>query len=428
MGAIAGVNGDVWTSTSPSTALLPIKDAVSNSSTASASSLTWSHTVSNSASNLILVAAIAVGGSGTCSGVTYAGASMTQLTSKAQGTETCYIFYKLAPATGANNVVASFSGSVSGIGLAVSYSNVVQTSPFGTAATASSGSGNSSNTVTVTSTSQLVLDINYANGSSSTAGSLQTVETSNTAVAPFYFSDLPSSSSSSMALSWTNAGSPSIWIEMSVALLPNPESATDTGDHIHYFTATHQAWDQSQGITIQNSPNGTSGWTTVTDYVFYWPVGEIVFNTVRTNTFTRILQGNYFSLSALDGAHAWKMSVKGQTKDVTPFQASGAWAQYLATIKSMTFSVDCFRYDARILNEMITSGMGLINISGGIIMCQLWFNETGGQRWQFYAFPTGITDTIAANDVDKQSVNFQATGPVYLVTSNTFSTTTVTQE
>lgn len=429
MSAIAGINGDVWLSTSPSTALLPVKDAVSNSSTASGSSLTWSHTV-GVASNMILVVAVAVGGSGTCSGVTYSGAAMTQLTSKNQGTETTYIFYKTTPATGANNIVATFSGSVSGIGLGVSYSNAYLTTPFGTAASSSGTSGNSSNTVTVSNTSQLVLDINYANGTSSAVGSSQNVETSNTSVAPFYFSDVASNSSTSMALSWTNAGSPTIWIEMSVALNPNPEGATDSGDHIHYFTNTHQAWDQTQGITVQCSPNGTSGWATVTDYVFYWPVGEIVFNTARgvgTNNFVRILQGNYFTLSALDGAHMWKMQMKGATKDVTPFQASGSWAQYLGTIKSMTFSVDCFRYDARILNEMITSGIGTINISNGIIMCQLWFNETGGQRWQFYAFPTQIQDTVAANDVDKQSVNFTSMGPVYLVTSNSFSTTTVTQ-
>lgn len=417
----------MWLSTSPSTPLLPVKDAVSNSSVASASSLTWSHTV-GVASNMILVVAVAVGGSGTCSGVTYAGSSMTSLTSKNQGTETTYIFYKLAPTTGANNVVASFSGSVSGIGLGVSYSNVYQTTPFGTAASSSSTSGNSSNTVTSTTTSQLVLDINYANGTSSTVGASQNVETSNTSVAPFYFSDI-GATGAAQSLSWTNAGSPTIWIEMSVPLNPNPEGCTDTGDHIHYFTNTHQAWDQVQGITVQCSPNGTSGWATVTDYVFYWPVGEIVFNTARgvgTNNFVRILAGYYFTLSALDGAHAWKMQLKGQTKDVTPFQASGSWAQNLATIKNMTFSVDCFRYDARVLQEMVT-GVGSTNISNGIIVCQLWWNETGGDRYQFYAFPTQIQDTVAANDVDKQSINFTATGPIYYITSNSFSTTTVTQ-
>lgn len=215
-----------------------------------------------------------------------------------------------------------------------------------------------------------------------------------------------------------------VWLSTSPSTaLGSPESCTDTGDHIHYFASVHQAWDPSQPITVQNSPNGSTGWVTVTDYVFNWPVGEIVFNTVRTNTFTRIFAGNFFTISALDGAHAWKMSAKGMTKDVTPFQAAGAWAVNLGTVKSMTWNVDCYRQDARILTEM-----GATNISGGIVLCQLWFNEAGGMRWQFYAFPTGITQAIDAQDVDKQAITFQASGPVYFITSNTFSTTTVIQE
>ncbi len=198
---------------------------------------------------------------------------------------------------------------------------------------------------------------------------------------------------------WTSTSPPTA--------LGSPESCTDSGDHIHYFTATHQTWDPTQTFTVQNSPNGSSGWATVTDYIMYWPVGEIVFNTAivpGTNNFTRINAGSYFTMTALDGSHAWKMQMKGQTKDVTPFQASGNWAINLATIKNMTFSVDCFRYDARILNEMVT-GVGATNISGGIISCQLWWDEANGKRWQFYAFPTSIMDTIVSNDVDKQSVN-----------------------
>lgn len=221
---------------------------------------------------------------------------------------------------------------------------------------------------------------------------------------------------------WTSTSPPTA--------LGSPESATDSGDHIHYFAATHQAWDPTAGVTVQNSPNGTSGWATVTDFQFYWPVGEIVFNTARvpgTNNFVRISAGSYSTLTTLDGAHAWKTSFKGVTKDSTPFQATGGWSTNAGTLKSLTFTVDCYRQDARILNEMITSGVSQINISGGIILCQLWWNEAGGQRYQFYALPTGITQTVASNDINKQGVQFSATGPVYQVTSNTFSVAAVTQ-
>lgn len=222
-----------------------------------------------------------------------------------------------------------------------------------------------------------------------------------------------------------------VWLSTSPpTALVSAETANDSGDHIHYYMATHQAWDPTQTLTVQNSPNGTSGWVTVTDYVFAYPVGAIVFNTARTpgtNNFTRVSAGSYFTLSALSGAHAWKAQGKASTKDVTPFQASGGWAVYLTTYKNWTYSVDMFNQDARILNEMITSGVGQINVSGGIILCQLWWNESGGDRFQFYALPTQISQTVVVNDVDKQSVNFTATGPVYEVLSNTFSPTTVIQ-
>lgn len=222
-----------------------------------------------------------------------------------------------------------------------------------------------------------------------------------------------------------------VWMSISPpTALGSPETANDSGDHIHYFTATHQAWDQTQTFTVQCSPNGSSGWATVTDYTFFWPVGEVVFNTARvpgTNNFVRINAGSYFTLSALSGAHAWKMSAKAATKDVTPFQSSGNWQQNLTTIKSMTFSVDMFNQDARMLNEMIKSGVSKINISGGIVVCQLWWDETNGKRWQFYALPTQVDTNVAANDVDKQTYQMTNDGPLYLVTSNTFSTTTVKQ-
>lgn len=223
-----------------------------------------------------------------------------------------------------------------------------------------------------------------------------------------------------------------VWLSTSPpTALGSPESCTDTGDHIHYFTNTHIAWDQTQTFTVQCSPNGSTGWATVTDYIFYWPVGEVVFNSARvpgTNNFVRISAGSYFTLTALSGGHAWKASFKGATKDITPFQASGGWAQNLGTLKSLTFNVDVFSVDARILNEMISPGaLGNINISGGIIVCALYWNEAGGARYQFYALPTGETFTVATQDVEKEAINFSATGPVYEITSNTFSTSTVVQ-
>lgn len=74
---------------------------------------------------------------------------------------------------------------------------------------------------------------------------------------------------------------------------------------------------------------------------------------------------------------------------------------------------------------MITSGISKINVSGGIIVCQLWWDEANGKRWQFYGLPQQIDTTAVVNDVDKQAVTMTSDGPVYLITSNTFSATSV---
>lgn len=207
--------------------------------------------------------------------------------------------------------------------------------------------------------------------------------------------------------------------------LGSPESCTDLGDHIHYVMSVHQALDPTQPLTVQDG-DGTT-WSTVNDYTVYWPLGMIIFNTARTvgtNDHVRTSTGHYFALTSLSGAHAWKASAKADVKDCTPFQADGGWATYTATDKSMTFSVDCFSQDARILNEM-KKGTGATNISGGIVLCKLYWDKTNGKRFQFYALPTGVNTQVMASDLDKQTVNFQATGPVYEVLSNTLSTTNV---
>lgn len=220
-----------------------------------------------------------------------------------------------------------------------------------------------------------------------------------------------------------------VWTSISPSVaLASPETCTDSGDHTFYSTSVHKAWDKVYTLTVQCSPNGSTSWATVTDYVFWYPMGVIKFNSARvvgTNNFVRIQAGHYVTLSSLDGAHSWTMNMKGTVKEITPFQAPGAWSTNAPTLKSLTFNVDCFRQDGRLLSEMITSGTGKINISGGVVLCQLWHDKTNGDRWQFFAFPTGISETVAVQDIDKQTISFQSNGPLYLATSNTLSTTTV---
>ncbi len=197
------------------------KDTTSSVVGGSATSLTWAHTV-GTGSNTILVVAVRINsGTATVTGVTYNAVSMTQLTSKVQGSNTVYLFYILLGTTtsASHNIVASFSATVTSIGVATSYFNVAQSGTWGTAATSSGASGNSSNTVTTTSSSQEVVDINYELGTTdATAGASQTKEVSNgtSALGWLDFGDI-AATGSSMSLSWTNPTN-TAWIELSAAM------------------------------------------------------------------------------------------------------------------------------------------------------------------------------------------------------------------
>ncbi len=107
-------------------------DSSSKSDTGSASSLTYAHTCTGA--DLVLLVQIWCGTSRTISSVTYNGVGMTQISSISGGDigagETHALFRLVAPATGANNVVVTLSGSTAIASISSSYTGVNQTTPI----------------------------------------------------------------------------------------------------------------------------------------------------------------------------------------------------------------------------------------------------------------------------------------------------------
>src|SRR3989344_5913012 len=184
----AGTN-DGWStvavSVNPATTI-----AHDNTTTAyqtSGSSLTFSKT--NTGSNLILFVAIGTNGGTvpTVSGVTYAGDSLTslgQIISGGSQFERTSLWYKVNPATGANNVVitADVAGHLTAV--ATSYTGVDQTTPVDTPVTNSGASGNPSTGNVSSATGDIVVaalginDIPYADVTPD-SGQTQRGETNN---------------------------------------------------------------------------------------------------------------------------------------------------------------------------------------------------------------------------------------------------------
>ena len=103
-------------------------------------SLTWSHTCTGS--NLVLIVGTSVESDSapntaqTVSGITYNGVALTKIISKYITGNTdngCELWYLIAPSTGANNVVVTYTGQVDGsFGGALSFTGVDQSNPVDT--------------------------------------------------------------------------------------------------------------------------------------------------------------------------------------------------------------------------------------------------------------------------------------------------------
>lgn len=198
------------------------------------------------------------------------------------------------------------------------------------------------------------------------------------------------------------------WAAATPSLNTTNESATDSGDHITYTMSVHLAWDFQQPLVVQNSPNGTTGWVTVSDYQFQYASGVIVFNTARvvgTNNFVRVSTGYYFNLTQLDGATGWSFTPKANIKDTTQFQASGNWSTSTSTTKMASGKIDTLRTDGRIFLEL-----------GNIVAMRLYLDKLGNDRWDTLAIVTGIEMKADAKDIEVQSMTFDTYGVPYFRT------------
>ncbi|MBI3812387.1 MAG: hypothetical protein HY283_09330 [Nitrospirae bacterium] len=132
-----------------------------SSATNNTASLTWSHTV-GAGSNSILVVGVSIlnNSSQTVTGVTYAGVPLTLIGSQNNGTNArVELWYRLVPATGANNVVVTLSAAAAVVGGAVSFTGVDQTSPVDASAFNSGNITPVTVTITTVTNNAWVVDV-----------------------------------------------------------------------------------------------------------------------------------------------------------------------------------------------------------------------------------------------------------------------------
>lgn len=196
-------------------------DAVSSAAGGSASNFSWAHTCSGS-DRLLMLGIAWYDSIDTISSVTYNSVAMTAVpsSSKSIGQYTVVLYYLTNPASGSNTVAVTFSGGVFDFGGgAISFTGADQTTPLGTAATASGTSTTPS--VAVTSASgEIVLDtLIITHSGTLTVDGSQTQRWNSTGSGYTKYAGSTEGGAASTTMSWSNSTSQD-WAITGVAIKP----------------------------------------------------------------------------------------------------------------------------------------------------------------------------------------------------------------
>lgn len=174
-----------------------------------ASSVTVAHTTTSNANRLMLTFIFTNdndGDSDVVSGVTYAGVSMTRYgTYSTTGNQRMTVYGLIAPATGTNNVVVTYTKSTEAGFCTVTYSDFGQVTQPDSNNTGTSGSPITLSTTVVTANSWLVSMIRFSSSGTGTA-STGTTSRSNAGVAFSVGDSNADKASGSQSMTWTGAG------------------------------------------------------------------------------------------------------------------------------------------------------------------------------------------------------------------------------
>ncbi|HEX5127768.1 MAG TPA: DUF4347 domain-containing protein, partial [Rhodocyclaceae bacterium] len=239
-----------WDST---LAIVPDSTTSAATTTASVSSLTFSHT-QGTGLNGILVVEYSTRGATSPTSITYGGQNLTQLSSisDAGATVTTEIWYLLAPASGTANVVVTLPSPHEFTVGATSFFNVDQTTPFGTVQTGT-GTGTTPSINVASATGDLVIDSissRQQTGTPTVAGgqtSLWTNESGTGSSDPLGASSTKAGAAS-VTMSWTLTDS-QVWAALGVSM----HAAANTAPVVNTTAAALAYTENAAATAIDNA-------------------------------------------------------------------------------------------------------------------------------------------------------------------------------
>ena len=185
----------------------------------------------------------------------------------------------------------------------------------------------------------------------------------------------------------------------------------DAGDHKTFTIsdATKRYWDETQTITVQTAPDGST-WTTVTTgFTVQWVGGIIVFAVaVSGATPSCRVSASYMPYSVIARAKSIDISVMTNILDVSDFGTSGAtgWKTKLASVGDATYKLSQWWIDTFYISMLATR-----------VVVSAYSGANANQRIEGYAFIKDDSLKIALNSAIEESISFEADGPVFAILS-----------
>lgn len=207
-------------------------DATTQADKTAATSWTLAHTVTGSNPVLLVGINDQTDATDSVTGVTYNGVAMTRvaLVQNATNTQTnLYVYFLPNPATGANNVVVSFSGSRSGQVRAASYTGAANSQPEASNTANNANSSALSCAVTTLTDNAWVIGFFVASLDGGAAGSGTTLRGTNDRAALYESSSNPITPTALTTLNFTATANPA-WTNLACVMSVAPFAATSMKD------------------------------------------------------------------------------------------------------------------------------------------------------------------------------------------------------
>lgn len=109
--------------------------------------------------------------------------------------------------------------------------------------------------------------------------------------------------------------------------------------------------------------------------------------------------------TAFTDASKWDLSIKGGTKDATPFGATGSWAINISTVNSWTAKITAF------LDTADTAQTALFALIGSLVSLTFTIVNTP-HAFTGSAILSGIDPTVDVNNVETVVFSFTGSGSI----------------